>query len=242
MMSIELMTAIQMRLSNLGWYAGRVDGREGDLTALAVTDFKRAAGLRARPKIGPITLTRLFASNAPRRPATVRKLSATPWLDEARRLLGVREAEGARNNPAIMDWADALDMHYPGDDVPWCGLFMAHVMAVGAPLDAQNFNRLTARLWLTYGRPVEPQIGAVLVFWRVARDSWQGHVGLYMAEDDEAYHVLGGNQGDAVSVVRIAKDRLLGARYPKSFAPTGKRRRADKNTGVFEPKLSINEA
>lgn len=39
--------------------------------------------------------------------------------------MGTKEAQGSRNNAAILDWAKDLDIHYPGDDVPWCGLFVA---------------------------------------------------------------------------------------------------------------------
>lgn len=45
------------------------------------------------------------------------------------------------------------------------------------------------------------------------RDSG-GHVGLYVGEDDRAYHVLGGNQSDRVGFARIAKARLYAARQP----------------------------
>jgi hypothetical protein len=41
-----------------------------------------------------------------------------------------------------------------------------------------------------------------------------GHVGFYVGEDSTSYHVLGGNQGDKVSVVRILKKRLVQARRP----------------------------
>ena len=57
-----------------------------------------------------------------------------------------------------------------------------------------------------------------IVFWRGKRDGWKGHVGFYAGEDADAFHVLGGNQGNAVSIVRIGRDRLLGARWP-STAP-----------------------
>ncbi|MEM1370591.1 MAG: TIGR02594 family protein [Pseudomonadota bacterium] len=222
MRATEALTATQNRLASLGWYAGKIDGREGHLTDLALTDFKRASGLRARPKIGPITLTRLFARGATRKPVPLPNLSAQPWMHEAKRLLGTKEYAGDANNPIIMDWADNLDIHYTGDDVPWCGLLVAHCLNFGAPDDPQDFNRLAAREWRKYARSVDPQLGALLVIWRGSRDGWQGHVGFYVGEDAEAYHVLGGNQGNSVSVVRIAKDRLLDARYPKSFAPTGK--------------------
>lgn len=53
-----------------------------------------------------------------------------------------------------------------------------------------------------------PELGNVLVFSRKGG----GHVGVYVAEDATAYHVLGGNQGDIVSIKRVAKSRLIAAR------------------------------
>jgi len=42
-----------------------------------------------------------------------------------------------------------------------------------------------------------------------------GHVGIYIAEDKDCYHVLGGNQSDAVTITRISKKRCVGIRRPK---------------------------
>jgi len=39
-------------------------------------------------------------------------------------------------------------------------------------------------------------------------------VGFYAGEDASAFHVLGGNQSDSVSIARVARTRLLGARWP----------------------------
>jgi hypothetical protein len=72
-----------------------------------------------------------------------------------------------------MDWAGNLDLWYPGDDVPWCELFAAHCIASQLPDEPLPDNPLGARNWLKFGRPHEPSLGAVLVFWRVRRDSWQ---------------------------------------------------------------------
>lgn len=218
----EAFEAVQTRLKELNWYAGKIDGQTGPLSETAVSDFKRAHGLNPRAFIGPITLTRLFDPAAEARPAP-KPSTALPWMAEAERLKGTKEVPGKGNNPVIMEWAENIDQWYPGDDVAWCGLFVAHCMAIGAPLDPQDFNRLGAREWLKYGRAVTPQVGAILVFWRGSKSGWQGHVGFYVGEDDTAYHVLGGNQSDSVNVARVAKDRLLGARFPKSFADTGKR-------------------
>ena len=41
-----------------------------------------------------------------------------------------------------------------------------------------------------------------------------GHVGLYVGEDYGAYHVLGGNQSDGVTITRIARDRCITIRRP----------------------------
>jgi hypothetical protein len=62
----------------------------------------------------------------------------------------------------------------------------------------------------------------VLVFERAGG----GHVGMYVGEDAGAYHVLGGNQGDAVSIARIAKIRLFTARRAawRSAQPSNVRR------------------
>jgi len=41
-----------------------------------------------------------------------------------------------------------------------------------------------------------------------------GHVGLYVGEDAGAYHILGGNQSNAVTITRIARERLSAMRWP----------------------------
>ena len=66
---------------------------------------------------------------------------------------------------------------------------------------------------LAFGVPQQkPSLGDVVIFWRGASSGFNGHVGLYVGEDAEAFHVLGGNQSDRGMIKRIAKNRLLGAR------------------------------
>lgn len=133
-------------------------------------------------------------------------------LTEAVALLGVAERAGPQHNPQIMGWARevGLEATYTADEIPWCGLFMAVVaQRAGWPVVASP---LWARSWARWeaGSP-EPGLGDVLVFERGSG----GHVGLYVAHDEQAYHVIGGNQGDSVSIVRIARGRLLAARRPR---------------------------
>jgi uncharacterized protein (TIGR02594 family) len=186
--------------------------------------------------VGPLTLAKMFGDGV----GAVAVNVAIPWLAEAQRLRGLKEVQGAANNPVIMGWAEGLNLDYAGDDVPWCGLFVAHCIAAVLPGEPQPANPLGARQWLKFGRDVVPQVGAVMVFWRGSRDGWTGHVALYVGEDSAAYHVLGGNQSDAVTVTKISKSRLLGARWPVSVdAPGWTNRDGGDGAGLI---LSTNEA
>ena len=62
---------------------------------------------------------------------------------------------------------------------------------------------------------IAPISGAVLVFERGSG----GHVGFAIGQDATQFYVLGGNQSDAVTIARIAKSRLLGARWPATVPP-----------------------
>jgi uncharacterized protein (TIGR02594 family) len=130
-------------------------------------------------------------------------------LTEALRLYGTAETPGPQNNPSIMAWARKVGLAkiYRTDATAWCGLFMAY-----AALQAgwvPPVNPLWARNWADFGTKARtPMLGDVLVFTR----GKGGHVGVYVGEDADAYHVLGGNQSDTVNIKRIAKDRLIEAR------------------------------
>lgn len=154
--------------------------------------------------------------------------NAYAWLDtlspplprmvaEARKLVGIHEKPGSVNDPTIMSWAKeaggSLAMTYTADSIPWCGLFMTIVAKragktpVAEPLWALN--------WGKFGEPAgQPALGDVLTFIREGG----GHVGLYVAEDTKAYHVIGGNQSDQVCYISIAKERLKSARRPPYMA------------------------
>jgi len=233
-------SAIQGRLADLAYYRVKIDGLPGPATSDAIVRFKARNGLRARDFVGPITLGKLFSPDAVSEEIPKAQAGVPPWLAEARRLLGVREVPGPGNNPKIMWWAQNLDQWYTGDDVPWCGLFVAHCMAFGAPDEPQDFNRLGARAWAKYGAVVDTdtlRLGAIAVFWRTHPvNSWHGHVAFVTGVSPTAIRVIGGNQSNAVTETWIARKRLLTCVGPKNWnywkpAPFTK-------TGV----LSTNEA
>lgn len=143
------------------------------------------------------------------------------WLTFARKLIGVREIKGPRHSATIMGWIHAMGAKVLGitvrdDETAWCGTFVAHVMtSCGFHTQhrdtGKNIIAVRAKAWLDWGRIlIGPRLGCVLVFERPGG----GHVGFYVGEDRTHYHVLGGNQGDAVSIMRLEKSRCIGMRWP----------------------------
>lgn len=139
--------------------------------------------------------------------------------------LGIQEGPGALNNNIILGWASEikgdLGMAYANDSTPWCGLFVG-ICAKRAGIKLPPV-AVRAKAWAAWGNSArDPMFGDVLVFERPGG----GHVGLYVGEDDTCYHVLGGNQGDAVTVARIEKSRLYASRRTpwKIAKPAGVRK------------------
>lgn len=131
------------------------------------------------------------------------------------KVYGTAELTGPGSNPTILAWAKSvgLDRVYRDDSTAWCGLAMAYVAGQAGWDNAPRGNALLARNWLHWGNPaVKPMLGDVLVFWRGSPNGSKGHVGVYVGEDATAFHVLGGNQDDRVSIKRLERTRLLEAR------------------------------
>lgn len=165
-------------------------------------------------------------------------------LIEALKHYGTLEHRGKDNNPDITKWAaeigGSVAKVYVADEIPWCGLFMAIVAkrsdkeVVKDPLWALN--------WGTFGQSAnQAMLGDVLVFVRkTSTGAKAGHVGLYVGHDSAAFHVLGGNQSDSVTITRIAKNRLYAIRRPvwKVSQPANIRSIELSSNG----RLSLNEA
>lgn len=160
-----------------------------------------------------------------------------PWLKTAESYLGTKEIVGPKHNATILGWAKRIGgwiaSFYKSDEIPWCGLFVAECF------NAHNYQvsqqSLSALAWADWGQPSKLAPGAVLVFKRQGG----GHVGFYVGEDNSAYHVLGGNQSNSVSIARIAKDRLVAVRWPKESHPPVNEQRVIRSS--FSS-LSRNEA
>lgn len=118
---------------------------------------------------------------------------------------------GEQTNPVIQEfYRQAGHVEITGDETPWCSAFLIAVMKeAGYPYSSS----LLARSWLHTGIEVtEPQLGDVVIFWRIAKEGLFGHVGLYISEDKGMIYVLGGNQKNSVCIEPFSKNQLLGYR------------------------------
>jgi uncharacterized protein (TIGR02594 family) len=197
--STDPIRLIQSGLNKLSHSPGAIDGHWGVRTARALRQLIAANGQAA--------------SIAPQGPS--------PWITEAKTALGRNEA---RDRTWLMDWLkrDGRTLGDPGKN-PWCGGFVETCIRMGLPdeplLGALGTNPYWSRNWLLFGLETKPVPGAVLIFGRGSG----GHVGCALGQDDTQFFALGGNQSDAVTIARIGKSRLLGARLPAIYPPRPQR-------------------
>ena len=135
------------------------------------------------------------------------------WLQEARKHIGLREIPGAKHNTTISKWLTKLKAWWRDDETPWCGTFVAHCVQYAGLVPPKEWYR--ARSWADWGTPTAtPRIGCIVVFERKGG----GHVGFVVGEDTQGrLLVLGGNQGDAVSIAPFDKARVLCYRIPPNY-------------------------
>lgn len=137
----------------------------------------------------------------------------------AERFVGLAEVAGATSNPQVLAMLRLDAGWVESDETPWCSAFVNYVAWL---LRLPRSGSLAARSWLKIGIPVpisEAVAGSdVVVLKRPGGPGADvvaapGHVGFYAgAEDDDSFWLLGGNQGDKVSVALFDLDRVLGVR------------------------------
>lgn len=139
---------------------------------------------------------------------TVASLYDSP-LTAASSMLGASErGPGAA---ALNDFLTTGGQNLDPATTAWCAAFVnASLGAAGQ----QGTGALNARSFLDWGQAVDqPQRGDVAVFSRGDPNGWQGHVGFFEGYGpDGRVRVLGGNQGDSVSVASFDPSSLLGFR------------------------------
>lgn len=158
-----------------------------------------------------------------------------PWMAMAWRELGVREAAGSADNPRVVAYfRDVGHDEIRNDEIAWCAAFVgACLERAGVP----STRALNARSYLDWGMPVaEPALGAIAVLRRTS-DPALGHVGFLVGSTDESLILLGGNQGDGVTVSAFDASSLLGFRLPRPTTPAAGSLAPSDDTG-FEAALT----
>lgn len=126
--------------------------------------------------------------------------------------VGTKEyTKKGEHNPKIVEMFSKIGHSWVKDDeTAWCAAFVNFCLAING---LKQTGKLDARSFLKYAKKVDkPQLGDIVVFWRSSRNSWKGHVGFYVSEDEENIYCLGGNQSNSVNITGYAKYRLLGYR------------------------------
>jgi uncharacterized protein (TIGR02594 family) len=135
------------------------------------------------------------------------------WMQIARNELGVKEKPGKVHEPRILEYHSETRLHAAEDETAWCSSFVNWCLK---QCGIEGTREANARSWLHWsgGERCEPKIGAIAVLWRGAPVGWKGHVGFIERIEPNTLWLLGGNQGDKVSVAAYPKHRLLGCRWP----------------------------
>ena len=141
----------------------------------------------------------------------------TPF-DLAAKQLGMNERD---QNAALSDYLTTGGVNLDPATTAWCA---AYVNATLAQSGQKGTGSNMARSFMDWGTEVsEPQKGDVAVFQRGDPNGPYGHVGFFDGyNEDGTIRVLGGNQGDGVSIASYSPDQLLGFRRGEGMgAPPG---------------------
>jgi len=140
----------------------------------------------------------------------------------AQRFVGeIQEMSAVNADHPFITWAHTLcGLGGAKDEVPWCSSFLN---AVCWMLRLPRSKSAAARSWLLVGTPIpltEAQAGYDVVILKRGIGAQpgpeviqaSGHVGLFAGLDGTNVMVLGGNQGNGVSIAQFPSNRVLGVR------------------------------
>ena len=144
------------------------------------------------------------------------------WIKEARKHIGLKEIVGAKaHNPTIVQWLKEM-VAFPGaakswyfeDETPWCGLFVGHCLGKSERAVIKDWYR--AKAWANAGltKLAKPAYGCIAVKSRQGG----GHVFFVVGKNAKGQILgLGGNQGNAVSIVPFNPADIDGYYWPSKL-------------------------
>ncbi len=140
------------------------------------------------------------------------------WLNSGLGEIGVHEIKGGTHNKRVIEYMNATKwgtwVH--DDETPWCAGFVGWCVVKAGLKEMVPPYSLGAKSWLKFGVSAgKPVLGAIAVKSRRGG----GHVGFVVGESrgGKYLYILGGNQGDKVSVRKYLRSVWLDFRVPAGY-------------------------
>ena len=185
----------QRILKLTGFYAGDIDGDFGDGSLGAVEKLAVKAGFKT-------------TASPSATPSGVKPLA---WIVEATKHIGLKEISGPKHNQTILQWVKNLGGWFTDDETPWCGTFIAQCLKEAGRGVPKHWYRALA--YESYGtRLAKPAYGCIGVMSRTGG----GHVTFIVGETKDSKYLvgLGGNQSNAVNLMKFEKSRFTAFVWP----------------------------
>lgn len=151
---------------------------------------------------------------------------APRWIAQARKYIGLHEGPGAADNPKVVRfYALAGHPEIKHDSVPWCAGFVGGVLA---ECGIKPTGTLWALDYARWGQKLKtPAVGAIAT----KKRNGGGHVFFVVGFDKDFVSALGGNQGDAVSIVKYPRSVIHSYSWPAGEPLPAAQASAGKVTG-----------
>jgi len=136
------------------------------------------------------------------------------------------------DNQSLKEFLKSGGFNIDPAKTPWCAGFVNSGLAAGG---IEGTNSLAASSFLKWGQPTDdPRQGDIVVI-ASARGRGASHVGFFKGYDKEGrILVLGGNQGDRVSVASYAPERVMAFRKAPEGVTEARVKQADEDIRVAQ--------
>lgn len=140
-----------------------------------------------------------------------------PWYIRAMAEIGVREIVGGKHNPRVVGYwkSGKVQLEVNDDETPWCAAFVC-AMLEESGIRSPRTPRARGFHGGTWVQPCDHRIGSIVVLASPSRGSASGHVGFLAGVGEKRIRVLGGNQGNEVSIAPFDSSLVIGTFWPSS--------------------------
>lgn len=148
----------------------------------------------------------------------LKNLVLARFIQVALTQMNQREIPGSQHNPQILKYHQTCSLKASSDEVPWCSSFANWTVLSTGLLGTGDARAIS---WESWGEECLHFFPGCLVVLRRG-SGWQRHIGFGMYQTPKSVALIGGNQGDRVSIatfpkVRISAIRTVSARQYMEF-------------------------